>query len=76
VSADQTPSTNARVRVADAEKAEAKEELVCERIAETGTRLSKRVCKTRAQWDADRANAKEATDAIQRDGLMQKDRGN
>ena len=49
--------------------------VVCKKQYVMGTRIPKRVCKTQAQIDTDRQNAKEATDVWQRDGNMQKAKG-
>jgi hypothetical protein len=49
--------------------------LVCETVANTGSRLGSRQCKTPAQIEADKQNAKDATNVIQRDGLYQVKKG-
>jgi hypothetical protein len=44
-------------------------ELVCKRIAETGSRVKKvKVCKTRAEWDAIAEDAKSTAKDINRKG--------
>jgi hypothetical protein len=53
----------------------AKSKVVCKKEQVMGSRIPKRVCKTQAQMDADRENAKQATDAWQRDGNMQRAKG-
>jgi hypothetical protein len=49
--------------------------VVCKKQYVMGTRIPQRVCKTQAQIDTDRQNAKEATDVWQRDGNLQKTKG-
>ena len=49
--------------------------LVCESVASTGTRLAKRTCKSHAQIEQDRQNAKDTTNVYQRDGGYQWEKG-
>jgi hypothetical protein len=49
--------------------------IVCKKEPVMGSRIQQRVCKTQAQIDKDRQNAKEATDTWQRDGNIQKTSG-
>jgi len=63
-SADSTPPTDA-----------AKTKVVCKNESVVGTRLTTRRCKTQAQIDNEKANAKEATGEFQRDGSMQMEKG-
>lgn len=49
--------------------------LVCESVASTGTRLAKRTCKTHAQIEQDRQNAKDTTNVYQRDSGYQWEKG-
>ena len=53
----------------------AKTKVVCKKEAVMGTRIPQRVCKTQAQIDADKENAKEATDHWQQDTNMQRAKG-
>jgi hypothetical protein len=53
----------------------AKTKVVCKKEQVMGSRIPKRVCKTQAQMDADKENAKEATDTWQRDANMQRAKG-
>ena len=53
----------------------AKSKIVCKKEAVVGTRLTKKVCKSQAQIDAERDAARNATDTWQRDGNVQKARG-
>jgi hypothetical protein len=46
-------------------------DLVCKSIPTTGTRLSKRICKTRAQIEEERERAKAMTGKIQHNGNFQ-----
>jgi len=48
---------------------------VCKKQQVMGTRIPQRVCKMQRQIDADKQNAREATDTWQRDGNMQKAKG-
>jgi hypothetical protein len=61
-----TPSTSSQ----------SESKLVCESVANTGTRLATRSCKSHAQIEAERQNAKDTTNIYQRDGLYQKEKGN
>jgi hypothetical protein len=46
-------------------EAEAKDdEMVCRKIALTGTRVGQRVCRTRAQWDAVAKAARESANTL------------
>jgi hypothetical protein len=54
----------------------AKTKVVCKKEPVMGTRIPQRVCKTQAQIDADKQNAKEATNAWQKDANMQRAKGN
>ena len=45
-----------------------KERLVCKRFAKTGTRVKKKVCRTRAEWDAIAEAAKKEGQDIQSQG--------
>ena len=49
--------------------------VVCKKQQVMGTRIPQRVCKMQRQIDADKQNAREATDTWQRDGNMQKTKG-
>lgn len=42
-----------------------KKNLICKRYAKTGTRVSKKVCYTRAQWDRIRDHAQRFTTQVQ-----------
>ena len=53
----------------------AKTKIICKKEQVMGTRIPQRVCKTQAQIEADRENAKEATDSWQRDANMQRAKG-
>jgi hypothetical protein len=53
----------------------AETKVVCKKEHVMGTRIPQRVCKTQKQIDADKQNAKEATEHWQRDGNMQKASG-
>jgi hypothetical protein len=45
-------------------------EIVCERVATVGTRLTRRVCTTRAQREQERQIGRDFTEIIQRRALM------
>ena len=49
--------------------------VVCKKEQVMGTRIPQRVCRTKAQIERDRQNAKESVDLIQQDGNMQKTKG-
>jgi hypothetical protein len=53
----------------------AKSKIVCKNESTLGSRLPQRNCKSLSQLDAEKANAKEATDAFQKDGSMQLEKG-
>jgi hypothetical protein len=63
-SADTVPPTDA-----------AKSKIVCKNEATLGSRLPHRTCKSQSQIDAEKQNAKEATNEFQRDGSMQLEKG-
>jgi hypothetical protein len=63
-SADTAPPTDA-----------SKSKIVCKNEATLGSRLPHRVCKTQAQLDQEKQNAKEATNEFQRDGSQQLEKG-
>ncbi len=44
-------------------------EKVCKRIKSTGSNFTRRLCQTRAQWDAEAKAAKEAVDRLNRKNL-------
>ena len=43
------------------------QEIICHERAPTGSRLIKKTCKTRAEWDADAEQSKEIKRSLQRD---------
>ena len=53
----------------------AKSKVVCKNESVVGTRLTTRVCKTQAQLETEKQNAKEATTEFQRDGSQQMEKG-
>lgn len=71
------PATDPSVaeRIILAEKTADEDEIVCEKVASTGTRFTTRVCKTRKQIEEERQRARDATEAVHRDGVIQKQRG-
>jgi hypothetical protein len=71
------PASDASVveRIRLAENTADENEIVCERVASTGTRLATKVCKTRKQREEDRQRAKEMSDALNRAGGSQRKKG-
>ncbi len=48
------------MQVADADAGGAATDIICRRVHEVGSRLSSRQCMTRAEWDAQAEQAREA----------------
>ncbi len=55
----------------DAKKAAYSKQPICKKQAVMGTKISKSVCRTRAQADAQRADSQEFLDSIQKSSTVQ-----
>ena len=56
--------------------ASAEDKEVCRRYAVSGPNFKRKVCKTAAEWEADRERSQKGTAEFQRRGAIQKVKGN
>lgn len=60
----------AAVSAVSEEGAATREQMICKRVAPTGTRLAKRACMTQSQWEAARTAGQESLEKAQKQGAL------